>query len=58
MLQREELCSQVPRHPTYKQTPKKAKKQTYSAPVTLTCAQAQRRGGAWCPRIYNGAHDA
>ena len=32
MLQREELCFQVPRHFTQKQTPKKVKKHTFSAP--------------------------
>jgi len=31
-LQREELCSQVPRNLTQKQTPKKAKKHVFSAP--------------------------
>ena len=44
MLQREELCSQVLKHLTLKQTPQKTKEHAFSEQNTLTCAQAHIMG--------------
>ena len=74
MLQRKEFCSQVPRHLTQKQTPKKVNKQTFSAsddthirpihnrgrqtPVSSTHSAWHIKVGAWHPNTHSHAPGA